>query len=214
VAPPDDDAPLVRPVSAALALPTGRLGELARFALAVVDRVHLDGELPRIPIDRYRDKSHFEGQYRYKVNSGRAQGIGIDPFGPVPEFAVLHEIGHFLDHQALGKPGAFASNRHPDLEEWRRAVRATRSYLGLRELREKNPSFPGVRFLLKYTELWARSYSQYVAVKSQNTTLLQQLANDREHQELPYNWAHWEDDDFAPIVAVIDRLLRRKGWLA
>jgi hypothetical protein len=165
----------LQPVSAALEVQDELLRGVAARALAAVDRVHLVGALPRIPLDARRDFPRLEGQYRYKANTGRTLAIGIDPGGPVPELTVLHEVGHFLDLQALGKVGAFASSsRHPIMVEWERAVRATRTHRRLREMLRMNDldlaratrsgdiaqQRASLRYLVRYTEFWARSYAQ------------------------------------------------------
>lgn len=182
------------PVSAAITLPTDpRLRGPAERALAAVDRVHLAAGLPPIPLDTRRDDPLFRGHYRVKRNSGRAISIGIDPDDPSREFTIVHEIGHFLDHQGMGRPGTWASLGRDEFRAWRHAVDATSSIKRLRELlglsdmelaRTTGESKilqqrENARYLLAYTEAWARSYAQYITVKTDEEVLRNQLATER-----------------------------------
>ena len=118
-------------VSTAFILPAGEFGDRARRVLEVVDRIHRVGPLPRVPIDHRVEVAGADGQYRFTRHRGEARGIGISQSAPHLELVLLHEIGHFLDHQALGNRGGFASTRHPTLDGWRHAVRASRTFHAL-----------------------------------------------------------------------------------
>ena len=214
-------------VSSAIQVTSDQLREPARRALAAIDRVHLVAGLPRIPLDTRRDDPNFQGHYRIKRYSERALGIGIAPDDPIPELLILHEIGHFIDHQALGRPGAWAAAIVPDLREWRRAIEATgpiqelHALLGLTDIAFALAAGGGnllerratVSYLLTYTEASARCYAQYIATRSGDPLLLDQLANLRAAGDVIWRLAHWSDPAFAPIAAAIDHLFRQKGWL-
>ena len=226
---PDDLAAEVvltipQPVSAAIDLRSERLRAAAKRALAAIDRVHLAAGLPRIPLDTRRDDPRYRGHYRVKRNSGRALGIGIDPTDRLPEMTILHEIGHFIDHQALGDPGSWASTRHLELLAWRQTVAATSSINRLHEFLRLNDlelalitgsgkvsqHRDDVRYLLAYTETWARSYAQYIIVRSGEQVLLDQLATERTSGDVIWDLGQWSDEDFEPLATVIEALFRRK----
>ena len=59
----------------------------------------------------------------------------------------------------------------------------------------------------------ARAYAQYVTTKSQEPVLLQQLEAEQETGDVIRNLAQWSDEQFAPVLAAIDDLFRRQGWL-
>lgn len=62
-------------------------------------------------------------------------------------------------------------------------------------------------------EIWARSYSQWVAQKSGDGLLLDQLESavrESGKSMLPEQWAA---QDFAPVAAEIERLMQEMGWL-
>ncbi len=58
--------------------------------------------------------------------------------------------------------------------------------------------------------MWARSYAQYIAVKSKNATMLEELKVYQTSNEI---LTQWEDNDFVEIVRAIDELYKVLGWL-
>jgi len=51
--------------------------------------------------------------YRCNQETGLPIDIRLNPKGDHLELAALLEIAHWLDHQALGRPGGFASADAP-----------------------------------------------------------------------------------------------------
>ena len=198
-------------------------------AIIAVDQVHHDGVLPVITAERGRLKNRH-GQFVYR-QSGPAIGIVVNSTTDHPGLTTLHEIGHFLDHNALGAPGEWASETSEALDAWREAVRdsAAVQSLGqaLRSLDGKvietlpsgavveySLNLAYVRYLLRPTELWARTYAQFTAVKSGDAELLAQLAHRRTRPPLRFYYGEqWEDEDFLPILAQIEALFRQKEWM-
>ena len=70
------------------------------------------------------------------------------------------------------------------------------------------------RNMLRPRENFARAYSQYIALRSENETMIRQVDEairfTNEGGGIPTNW---EWDDFEPIAASFDRLFEKKGWL-
>lgn len=191
------------PVSAALQVRTmGPHRPQIVTAITAVDRVHGDGDLPRIPIHG-RPAKRFLGLYSW--SGTRPTGINIVPTGNWPGMTAVHEIGHFLDHQVLGLRGQFASVSAPALHAWREAVQATAAVRTIAQL----PSRQRGDFI-RPEELWARSYAQYIATRSQDPALRAQLDKIRAGGQ---PWRQWSDEDFAPVAAAIDALFKGKGWL-
>jgi hypothetical protein len=171
-------------------------------ALAAIDKSHDDGLLTPIP-------------FTHRV-SGRSQGtyysrgeIGIRRKQPIhPELTTVHEAGHWLDDKAL--PGAgFSSVASPALDDWRRAVQGSKAY---QHLVLKTGKYRD--YLMKWEELWARSYAQYIAKRSDYTPLRLQVLKVREGKT-PGHWpdSQWTEKDFEPISKSIDNLFRSLGWL-
>src|SRR5262249_13642197 len=144
-----------------------------------------------------------------------------------PEFTLVHEIGHFLDQQGAGKGKYHASSRDIDYSDFRRIVKESRAIKRLEQMLAEGKAsvtlpdgtrkeYPvdkrHVLYLLDMREIWARAYSQYVAVKSGDPLLLKQLDELRNYGgELSYPW-QWDEDDFARIADEIDRLMLKFEW--
>jgi hypothetical protein len=230
--PPAVPGPFGNPVSYAFStLPgdTTATGREVRRTLRAIDAVHGIGtrRLPRIPIAEEVNSTRF-GAYARTVG-GQAVRITVEQDGNHKSLTTAHEIGHFLDHQALGTTGQFASEASvPALTRWRTAVERSRAVFDLRdmvlrrwvEVREADGSTSTflvattyIGFLLRPSELWARSYAQYITVRSGDPVLTAQLASERERLPwMPYYPEQWDDDDFSPIAGAIDVLFKGKGW--
>ena len=189
-------------------------------AVRAVASVHGDGPLPAIPVEFAALRGAI-GRFWYD-RDGRPISISIVPSTPHVGFALVHEIGHFLDLVGIGEPGIFASETAADLAPWRVAVERSRRWRELGQAIE-----PVVRFvppdeastLLEYRalpELWARSYAQFVTERSGDPALRASLtahrAADAAATRQISRLLHWDDDDFAPIAEAIDQLFRRLGW--
>lgn len=184
--------------------------------LAAIDSVHGDGSLPVIPL--YGAKiGRSQGEFRSFGATAVDMRIRVTG-GETPAFTVVHETGHFLDHRALGRtPGMFGSEdaaagrpAHPAWQAWREAVNGSQAIQAIRTGPDAYRAYR--RYLLSPREEFARSYSQWVAVRSGNRRLLDDLAKLRaEPGVLPYQWA---DDDFEPIARALDDLFAEVGWRA
>src|SRR5690349_11158129 len=78
--------------------------------LRTIDGLHgITVEVPRI---RLRTGSKPEtvdfGVYR-RTRNGAPVEIVLADFATQPALTLVHEIGHYLDHQAIDEPGVFAS---------------------------------------------------------------------------------------------------------
>jgi hypothetical protein len=194
--------------------------------LALIDRLHHVEPLPRIPID-HKTLPGDRGGFRVQINRGRPLGIGIAPEEQRPAIVLLHEIGHLIDHQALGTPGGFSSRRHTELADWRRAVSQSRAFRELVRLQRASNVELGayidsdslfearltVQYLLLAKEAWAQSYVHFVVAETDDAELRSQLAQERMEASVINQLGFWDDGDFAPIHSSISALFRKKGWL-
>jgi hypothetical protein len=225
--PPPPPGPSGPAVSNALANQAkGKTAEAIRGAIAAIDRIHGDGVLPKIPVKQSASTRNNGVFWSYGRN--RPNKIDISSKGDHPGLTTAHEIGHFLDNSAIPcqEFGARMFGRGVT-KEWLEAIEASKAVeqlKALKLLREiKSTHANGatvtehvdqkyVSYLLKPNELWARSYAQYVAVKSGDKTLLSELDADR-GQKSPYNIRQWSDDDFKPILKAIDAMFTALGWI-
>lgn len=220
------------PVSDALDVEAGPSDKPLRNALAAVDAVHRDGWLPKIPIRRIVLSRRLHGHFRH-VLSGPPLDIGVHPNAHHAALTAVHEIGHFLDYSGLGASGEFSSVAGDLLSPWRAAVRGSDAVQRLGRLwrftedrtQEAQTVEAGdrvryqaehrhIEYLLQTEELWARSYAQFIAVKSAHPDLREQLGRLRVRpvRQLYYG-SQWDDEDFLPIQAEIEAVFRRQGWM-
>lgn len=196
-------------------------------ALAAIAAVHGDGDLSRIPV-RMVTGVEYAAAYRIATSMEPVE-IVVNSSGVRQEWSMVHEIGHFLDHQALGERGAFASRSDERLEDWRRAVDNSSAVEHLTAIladgtvravdqgveRRIPVDARFIELQISYPELWARSYAQYVAVRGGSPTLLGQLASLLRSSVVgatPAYTLQWEAIDFMPIEGCIDLLFKERGW--
>ena len=207
------------------------LGVVVTHPLAIIDRIHLVGPLPTIPIKNSYSPS-VPSAGGFVSRRGIPKSLDVNTHRDFARSAMLtfvHEIGHFLDLAALGTAGAFSTLAGDALlDGWRNAVEATlavqtlRHRIGAGSVVIQTPHGPveetvgdrHVAYLLGYDELWARSYAQYVAERSMDATLMDALDLTRTPAPLGQLYpAQWGTDDFAPVAKAIDTLFRELGWL-
>lgn len=224
-------APTVPRNSAASRAPVSNALELVGYKsildplMDTIDKVHDDGNLPKIPIKRNASRKTY-GSY-YHLTGGGPTKITISQYGDHKELTAAHEIGHFLDHQGIGKKHQFSSKNDDIFEGWRKAVLSSDAIRTLKKV-ERGPSIadvgegnrwlvnkPYVRYLLKTHEIWARSYAQYIALRGDHGGLKTQIKALQDNQltskvSMP---SQWDDDDFEPIAREIDKLFKGLGWI-
>lgn len=207
----------------------GKVAKAVDHTIKVIDGVHGDGNLPQIPVEQ-SSGTRMWGQYQYYPGINKSVDIRISSRGSHIDFTSAHEIGHFIDHRGIDpKSMGFASSNSSLMDKWEAAVKQSNSYQKLVDMRKNpdayavdvqlgprssakiSPDRNHIHYLLSTQELWARSYAQYISEKSGDTTLLQQLGEER--SEKLYGYRQWETADFAPIRNAIDELFEGLGWL-
>lgn len=197
--------------SADIRTSVARVRRATTHALEQIDGVHSDGQLPKIAVTgrpMRGARGHFDRA---------AMEIAVKGGGDWPELTATHEFGHFLDFAGIGQPGAMSSlsaRTAPDVAELADWVAATDASDAIQSLKVMAPNARGrelrhVRYLLSDHERWARSYAQYIATRSQDPVLLEQLARAQQGR-FP---AQWADEDFVPIGEAMDRLFVALGWI-
>ncbi len=199
------------PVANAFSLPkSGNTKRIAKSVLEKIDRIHGDGVLPTIPIKSSTSKK-FQGVYRHFTHDGTPHSIAVSKISVNPELTVAHEIGHFLDHQGLYLSGKFGSELSPAFEKWRNAIDesdATKAIISTKGAQAINKDY-----YLTRREQWARSYAQWIAVKSKDKTMISQISNIVNDNNKGYSNSQWKDHDFTKISQEIDDIFKNLGWL-
>lgn len=207
-APREPEPAPVRPVSEALEVTRANAGPLEETK-AIIDEVHSAPPLPKVLVD---GKTQPENDAELVHDTaGNVFRMGVKDV-PGQKFNLTHETGHLIDLKGFGTVGS-ASEAHPDLQEWRDAVRGTKLF---RQMEKKaattlDPEAKKYwRYLSSHTEMWARSYAQFIAERSGDPPL---VTGVKEARKFGIAGGHWTERDFAPVRTAIEKLFTKKGWL-
>lgn len=220
---PAPQPPVPEPVPVAAVVPVSRaiLDKTAEpgvaRALEIIDRVHGDGRLPRIPIEAWQTMPRgVLGAY----HTVEPFWIKIRSYGNDFVNTTIHEIGHFLDQHGLGDGAIEASemaSRHGigPLAKWWEAASRSEAIVEKRDIldRVRELRITDVVKVLEYqldpAEIWARSYNQYVARRSGETDV---IANLKQGKRDILGVEQWTSEDFQEIETAIDEVMRSLGW--
>lgn len=182
---------------------------LAQAVLESIDGVHGDGNLPEIPVIN----DNWDNALGYYDPRGP---IGIQPNGPWKALTLTHEIGHFLDHRGAGSMRRFSSTHDERWAGWRSAIARSEAVKELNKARARARGGAGGRYLdylLTLEELWARSYAQYITLRSGHPRLVSDLQRLRDRAgNSKGQYRQWADDDFEDIANAMDELMEDLGW--
>ncbi len=209
---------IIRPVSSAFVVPEMPEFDVIKAGLARIDSVHEDGLLS--PLTVARGPALTRGTSGYlDLNSATLYVYDEAGESELARAVFYHEVGHVLDLFGLPPAGHFASSAGASLlSEWTTAVAAServrRLESALQTESERNSSFAmRNRYVLRLTELWARSYCQYVALKSGDVEVGRRL--DLINIKLAGGSvvrSHWDRTDFESILNAIDALFWEMQW--
>ena len=121
--------------------------------------------------------------------------------------SVVHEIGHMLDAYGLGVdvPGGVDAGNYLSgtdvLAGWRQAVTSSNAYKQL-------ALGGGSAYVTSVKELWARSYEQWIALRSDNDVLWAKI-RARQQEQSPF--LYWDDTDFRAIAEAFDEAFSARG---
>jgi hypothetical protein len=156
----------------------------------------------------------------YKVRAQHVrynQGGGhIEVRGSSNALTVVHELGHAADHRLFGQ-----GHSGPDLgtagwdmiagtsgdarfKDWWDAVTSSQAVADI----TADPTLPGTykKYLTLSKELFARSYAQWVAVRSGDAHLQQLVQNVLDNLTGSEIASQWKEADFEPIARELDKL--------
>jgi SPP1 gp7 family putative phage head morphogenesis protein len=190
-----------------------------RAALALIDGVHGPDGATRwgvpLPITRANKKNahgYFGRSFRRGVGYTPNQiGICTDQH---PRLTLVHEMGHYFDFsmEGTGPVGGieFASNMPRGMSPERKALwnEFIDACADTDELRYVKANLRGKLrdYYVSPEEMFARAYSQYIAVKSKDPTLLAEIESVRTHPVAFFT--QWTDQAFGPIESALDAILK------
>lgn len=133
-------------------------------------------------------------------------------------FTMLHELGHWIDYTYLDLPRDITrakahAKAHADIAGVLDAVEGTELWKRYETLLG-NPLTTKARreflsaYLMQPYEVWARVYSQYIAVQSGNIELAAAVERARGLRIAE----QWSNEDFAPVRNAMDALFVKKQW--
>jgi hypothetical protein len=202
----DGYAPAGTPIANALHFTfQGDTRDAADRAVDLIGSLHGDGVLPRISVSP-ETRSDAAGSYDWSKKSMKVSGL-------LTESTMIHETAHMLDHLAIKSGHTYASEESTGVfQDWFRAVSSSDAYKNLISARN-DPGRPlplnNIDYFLSRRELWARTYEQYVAVKTGDRIVRDQMDDyARMYKGFPY----WSEQDFKPIEAAIDNLFTSLQW--
>lgn len=142
------------------------------------------------------------------IIGGHTRDITVSITSPHPGFTFVHEAGHYIDWEAIGEYGGFASE-HGLLDPVLQAIGRSRAVGRLNQMADEgHPAADEIRhYWLDPSELWARAYSQWVAERTGDRALLAAV-----RESAGRGPTQWAEDDFAPIGEAIDELMARIGF--
>jgi len=217
-----DPEPLAKSVSELFDKIQKPVKPISKNVFAAIDKIH---RLPRVSkIDLIQvNATNFDGEFEY-YKMGRGIRIKISSNTVNKELALLHEIGHFIDNQAIGVKGVNESEvRDGELRGVLEAFKETDTIKKLlkmqktgkfdlmgkmRKLTDKQKC--SIEYLLHPREQWARAYGQYIALKSADKFLLEQLNWEINANEIIPT--QWKKNDFKNVIFAIDNLLINQKW--
>ncbi len=221
VAPPPAVAPttpapeLVHPRDVASVF-TAKSGTKAQVLRAVERGLGAIGGLLRVPTDRPTAVKYGTPSRRalahYRSQRGTGDPVEIMMGSRKPDLAAaffIHEFGHYIDAAVL-RPGQdyqsdAAHQAGHELHDWQAAIAATDA---VQELRRVLPRGRARTYYLSARELFARSFAQWVALRSGDSALMDEVRADLD-AGVP---TQWTDDDFGAVADAFDTLFTGRGW--
>ena len=176
----------------------------------IIDEVHGDGTLPKIPVDGKTNDVRSLGEFMRDLATGKAMRIGVRQKGNHKELTLIHEIGHFIDFSGF-QDKRFKKNVLKKFGS-ERGKGAFRVWLDAVEASPTFKNIPNVKsgYWLRRRELFARCYAQWIATRSGHKLLQEQV---EAILKSPAPWQQWPAKEFEPIADAMDAIFKSKNWL-
>ena len=194
-------------------------------ALSSIDEVHGDGILENIPFEE--SNRSYEAAF-YSTTDGKPAKIALSKKAISPSLSIVHEMGHYFDLHAIGKKGVFASEQFDGpLQKVIVAAMKTKAVKSLKKSLKNNEVVIGgkkkpigadyrqhIDYLLEPKEIWARAYAQYIALKTTDRALKNELKKTLVKGQSHGLKRQWLRRDFSTIEKEIDKLMKELGWIS
>lgn len=160
--------------------------------------------------------------------------IRLEPGSTRPEVTTAHEWGHFIDQQFFGMGmnwGSTVADLNPAQHVLGPIMEALDQTPEIQQIRSHighdltlNVTVNGERkeinlldyedyhlYLLRPHEQFARAYAQWIALRSLNRPMMEQI--DSEAGGTLMSPTQWTRGNFAPVAQAFDAVFERMGWL-
>jgi len=203
-----------------------RIERAANATFGAIDKIHSDGNLPRIPV-RSMDRPDYEGYLKIDPATSRPRALEINKAADTPRLTTAHETGHAIDYAGipLTKPRIGVDRDFRGEERFKDFIKAIDASDSIKTLRERttqtvHPEWKAftidqkhVAYLLQDNEIWARAYSQWVAQRSGDLSMAAEIEHRLVLDQQKMYAYQWQADDFEPIARAIDGIFQELGWL-
>lgn len=143
--------------------------------------------------------------------------IVVRPKGEHPHLTFAHEMGHKLDYEAFTSERDFGImsraklSNEPVWNAWREAVQDTSSYRYWDYVAQGQGIYPAEfgKYMTSEVELWARSYSQYIA---ESAPVWHPLREEMAAELGSSFTGLWKRGDFDRVREAIDGILEHYGY--
>jgi hypothetical protein len=189
-----------------------RLAPQYELAMKSIERVHMIQGFPICPISIADRKKH--GSFRASDALGKC-AIEMTYEAHSPALDLLYQIGHAIDwlgfYERMPGDKRYAITHLDSAEGFREVALKGETIERLQaELTEYalkgEMSFTDVRFYLSPEEVFARAYSQWIAVGSDDIILRSHLKVDQEAEAQKIKNLRWPDNEFELIIPELEKL--------
>lgn len=183
--------------------------------IAEISKVHVMPDLyPKVTVEVWSD-----------IRGGAAGGyepgsktIRLAEDSPFNQSSFVHEFGHHITLAEAGEGKTeflIRVQNDPELRTWHDAVKATPQYAEMARVRAGGPGITAgqrdhAAYLMDARETFARSYAQWIEVKSGSGVLKFQHDKIMDRTKGIYQW---EPKQFEPISAAMTAYFQKRGLL-
>lgn len=173
-------------------------------AIDAIRKVHTmpKGSTPaKVSMVKFKDP---ETQGEFLARSKGAHQIRVSRTARAPAITMAHEHGHRVAVELTGSTAG--PDTDPRFADFRRAAEDSQSIILLRSIPLDQVSLEtadSVRYALKPSEIFARAYAQWVAIRSRS------LLDDLDARRASY----WDDIDFEEIDEFLTEFFAKEGLL-
>lgn len=189
----------------------------AKIALDAIAKVHGDGGLSPLPTKQTSAK-RIHGSFDSSPFATSYDKLSLSSKSTHQALTMAHELGHYIDLRGLGRNHSmFVTDMARRNNTDDPVVAAMNDFVmeaaSSATIRNGSAAYGAVspkyaQYFSGPDEMWARAYAQFIATRSGDPTLMQQV---RAGQASGYQ--QWSDADFVPVDAAVENVLRAQGWM-